>query len=180
VALFWRHYSPARHSVSFLDGTESTVLENWQAKESIGAIAASVTFCLFLFSYFTLRVNFHANARQSFMNAVYDGDRQMMNNPDLWTVFDSNDFGLEPKSDAESVARRTSFMYFYFNLFETAYLYHRKSGVLGILRNQESYDALDRRVRNFFTNSQAARTLWRKHEQLYEKSFRAYLDPIVS
>ena len=47
------------------------MFENWQAKETLGALAASVTFCVFLFSYFTLRVNFHANARQNFMSAVY-------------------------------------------------------------------------------------------------------------
>jgi len=156
------------------------VLDNWQAKESIGVIAASVTFCLVVFSYFTLRVNFHANARFHFMNAVYDGDKQMMNNPDLWTIFDENDFGLVPNSEANWVAKRTSFIYYYFNIFETAYLNHRKSGVLAIFRNQESYDTLDRRVRNFFKNSQAARIQWKKNHDLYEPSFRRYLEPIVS
>lgn len=150
------------------------MFENWQAKETIGT-----TFCVFLFSYFTLRVNFHANARQGFMNAVYDLEKQMMSNPDLWTVFDSNEFGLTPKADAESAAKRTSFMFYYFNLFETAYLNHRKSGVLGIMRNQESFETLDRRVRNFFGHCDQARELWRRSEHLYEKSFRAYLDPIV-
>lgn len=156
------------------------MLENWQAKETIGALAAGLTLCVIVFSYFTLRVNFHATARQHFMNTVYDLERQMMNNPDLWTVFDENDFALEPKTEPEAVARRASFMYSYINLFETGYLSHRKSGVLGLFRNQESFDTLDRRVKNFFNNSSAARALWKKHQHLYEKSFRAYIDPIVA
>jgi hypothetical protein len=155
------------------------MLDQWQAKETIGVIAATVTFCLVLFSYFTLRVNFHANARQSFMNAVYDLDRQMMNNPDLWTVFDRNDFGLEAKTEPESVARRTAFLNYYLNLFETAYLNHRKSGILGILKNQESFETLDRRVKNFFKNSRQARTLRQNQRGLYEPSFQTYLEPIV-
>ncbi|HLF78897.1 MAG TPA: hypothetical protein VJB57_15570 [Dehalococcoidia bacterium] len=97
------------------------MLDNWQAKESIGAIAACVTFALVVFSYFTLRVNFHANARQNFMNAVYDLDRQMMNSSDLWTVFDKNDFALVPNPEADAAAKRTAFLYYYFNLFETAF-----------------------------------------------------------
>jgi hypothetical protein len=113
------------------------------------------------------------------MNAVYDLDKQMMNNPDLWTVFDGNEFGLEPKPDQESAAKRASFVYYSINLFETAYLNHRKSGVLGILRNQESYETLDRRVRNFFRKSQTARTLWRSNQGLYEPTFQKYLEPIV-
>ena len=72
-----------------------------------------------------------------------------------------------------------SIMFYYFNLFETANMNHRKSGVLGIMRNQESFETLDRRVKNFFGNCEAGRQLWRRSEHLYEKSFRAYLDPIV-
>ncbi len=156
------------------------MLDNWEAKESIGAVAASLTFGVFLFSYFTLRVNFHANARQHFMNAVYDLDRQMMSNPDLWTVYDHNDFGLEQKQDAGSAATRAAFVYYFFNLMETAHFNHRKSGILGLMRNQESYEAVDRRVRKFVGSSTSARTLWRKNRGLYETSFQKYLDPIVN
>jgi hypothetical protein len=156
------------------------VFENWQAKETIGVIAASLTLCVVLFSYFTLRVNFHANARQAFMNAVYDLDRQMMSNPDLWTIFDSNDFGLVQKTDPESQAKRAGFMTYYLNLMETTYLNHRRSGVLGLMRNQESFETLDRRIHNFLGNSTAARTLWKNTSRLYDRSFQAYLDPIVA
>ena len=156
------------------------MFDNWQAKETLTSVTVCVGFGVFIFSYFTLRINFYANARQHFMNAVYDLDKQMMSNPDLWTVFDQNDFALKPKPEAEWVAKRTAFIYYYFNLFETAYLNHRRSGVLAILRNQESYRTLDRRVRNFFKNSRAARTLWQKHRDFYEQSFQKYLDRIIS
>jgi hypothetical protein len=43
------------------------------------------------------------------MNAVYDVDKQLLNNSDLWAIFDKNDFALEPKLDADSVAKRTAF-----------------------------------------------------------------------
>lgn len=96
-------------------------------------------------------------ARNQYMNAVFDIDRQMVNHPELWAIYDGHALANARKTCPEASGRRQAFLYFHFNLFETVFNdYHR---VLQWLpRDEQHWRSWDNWIRRFFRGSSDARS----------------------
>ena len=55
------------------------------------------------------------------MSALFEIDKLMISHPDLWTIYDNSTIEL-PKSDVpKEKAKRRSFIFYHFNLFEVTH-----------------------------------------------------------
>ena len=92
------------------------------------------------------------------MNARFDIDRQLVNRPELWAIYDDHPMSASRSNEPEAVSRRQAFLYFHFNLFETAYNDYNK--VLRRTRTDEQDWVWDAWIRRFFrASSEAAKSL---------------------
>src|SRR4051794_609966 len=66
-------------------------------------------------------------ARNQYMNALFDLDRQLIARPELWAIHDDHPMVRTRSHDPEAAARREAFIYLHLNLFESVYNDYHKS-----------------------------------------------------
>jgi hypothetical protein len=98
-------------------------------------------------------------SRNQYTTALFDIDRQLVNRPELWAIYDDHPMSASRSNEPEAVSRRQAFLYFHFNLFETVYNDYNK--ILPRTRTDEQYwRSWDAWIRHFFRASSEARSLF--------------------
>lgn len=93
------------------------------------------------------------------MTGLFDIDRQLVNRPELWAIYDDHPMSASRSSEPEAVSRRQAFLYFHFNLFETVYNDYNR--VLRRTRTDDQYwRSWDAWIRHFFRASSEVRSLF--------------------
>jgi hypothetical protein len=116
-------------------------------------------------------------ARNQYMNALFDIDRQLIARPELWAIYDNHYMASARSEDPETKARREAFIYLHFNLFETVYADYNK--ILRLARHDTIvWQSWDRWIRQFFGGSSEARALFIKEvaQDIFSKDFVAYVN----
>jgi hypothetical protein len=139
-------------------------------------VSAAVAFWGLRYTETTIRYG----ARNQYMNAVFDIDRQMVNHPGLWAIYDGHDVAKGRDTSPIESGRRQAFMYFHFNLFETVFNdYHR---VLRWLpRDEQHWQSWHNWIRGFFRASSDARAEFLRAADagIFIQDFIQYARPIV-
>lgn len=124
---------------------------------SVVSLLVSLLVAFHNWSYDRTTVRF--TSRNHYTNALFDIDRQLVNRPELWAIYDDHPMAAKRSMDPEAVARRDAFIYLHFNLFETVYNDYHK--VLQRTQTDEQYwRSWDSWIHYFFRTSSEARNLF--------------------
>lgn len=119
-------------------------------------------------------------ARNQYMNALFDIDRQLLSNPHLWAVYDNHPLASTKSSDPIEAARREAFIYLHLNLFETVFNDYRSLRVPD--KNDLAFWASwDSWIRLFFAGSQDARELFAsaRVQEIFHSDFVEYVNQVI-
>jgi hypothetical protein len=145
---------------------------------SIVSLALSVYVTLRNWRYSETTVRYVA--RNQSMNALFDIDRQLINRPELWAIYDDHPMAQGRDNGAEAKARRQAFIFFHFNLFESAFNDYNK-----VLRptkvDRQYWRSWDAWIHAFFRSSSEARTLLAEasSQQIFFGDFVEYMNEVV-
>jgi hypothetical protein len=120
--------------------------------------------------YLSLRTS----TMQEHFRALLQLDCQMINRPDLAAIYDYDPLSQKKSMDPIDVAKRTAFIYLYFNIFENVFIFYKN--ILGKKQNsmdKMSWEAWDRYIRRIITDSSEARALFRQEraKEAYSSDF---------
>lgn len=152
----------------------------WVLPSVIAIISLFVSLLVALRNWRYSETTVRYSARNQYMNALFDIDRQLISRPELWAIYDNHYMASELLDDAEAKARREAFIYLHLNLFETVYSDYNK-----ILRptkhDMEVWQSWDRWMRLFFTGSSEARALFTKEvsQKIFAGDFVVFVNKII-
>jgi len=131
------------------------------------------------FSYLSLR----ASTLNEHFRALVQLDCQIINHPDLAAIYDYDPLSQKKSMDPIDVAKRTAFIYLYFNIFENVYIFYKD--ILGKKQNSmdvKNWEAWERYIRRIFTESSEARTLFKQErsKEAYCSNFTTYVFDIIN
>ena len=114
------------------------------------------------------------------MSALFDIDKQLINNPELWTIYDNFPIGLQKSNDGKSLGQRRAFIFYHLNLFEvthtnyTRILYKNKA-------DREFWESMKAYMRQFLKCSTDARIIFKEPttQELYLPEFLKLMNEIV-
>ena len=85
----------------------------------VSVVALVVSFLTAVRTWISAVATFRSQARNNYMNALFDLNRQAIANPDLWSVYDAV---LVPASNEPlKTAQRLAFVWYHLNLFEVVH-----------------------------------------------------------
>jgi hypothetical protein len=127
------------------------------------------------------RVSVRQTIKNSYMTALFEIDKQLMNNPELWTIYENFPAGLEKSTDGKAVGQRRAFIFYHFNLFEvthtnyTRILYKNKA-------DKEFWASMEKYIKQFFHDSSEARAIFKdpSSRQVYLPGFIEMIDRIIN
>lgn len=146
---------------------------------SVVSLLVSLMVALRDWSYSKTSVRF--TSRNHYTNALFDIDRQLVNRPELWAIYDDHPMAANRSMDPEAVARRDAFIYLHFNLFETVYNDYHK--VLRRTQTDEQYwRSWDSWIHYFFRASAEARSLFANAvcQNIFFGDFVRYGNKVIS
>lgn len=119
-------------------------------------------------------------SRNQYVTARFDIDRQLVNRPELWAIYDDHPMSASRSNEPEAVSRRQAFLYFHFNLFETVYIDYNK--VLRRTRTDEQYwRSWEAWIRHFFRASSEARSLFADavSQDVFSGDFVVHINEVI-
>ena len=119
-------------------------------------------------------------SRNQYVTARFDIDRQLVNRPELWAIYDDHPMSASRSNEPEAVSRRQAFLYFHFNLFETVYIDYNK--VLRQTRTDEQYwRSWEAWIRHFFRASSEARSLFADavSQDVFSGDFVVHINEVI-
>jgi hypothetical protein len=127
------------------------------------------------------RTSIRQTIKNSYMSALFEIDKQLMNNPDLWTIYDSYPVGLQKSNDGKPLGQRRAFISYHFNLFEvthtnyTRILYKNKA-------DKEFWDSMQKYIQQFFKCSTEARNIFKETsiQELYLPDFLTLINKMIT
>jgi hypothetical protein len=124
--------------------------------------------------------NVRYSARNQYMNALFDIDRQLLNRPDLWAIYDDHYMAASKSAAVEDRARREAFLYYHLNLFETVFNDYNGSLTLND-RDQRFWESWQAWIVDFFRSSSEARTLFQKDiaQGIFHRQFVDHVNAII-
>jgi len=146
-------------------------LGDWQAVapviSSVGSVISAICFVTTLFlTWWTIQTTLRNNeliakynARNSLSSLLIDVDKQLIEWPELWCIYDN---ATLPKCDSpEAKAKRDAFIYQHFNMFEAAHSYYTADEKINPNTNDREYNASwNGYMSQFFNQSSDARALF--------------------
>jgi hypothetical protein len=116
------------------------------------------------------------SARQDHIGMLLDIDKQLIEKPELWLIYDDYLAPSGVKNDPWDPARREAFIYLHLNMFEAFFDFHRQLAPLWVA--DEEYEKSWRHyIKDFFDRSSEARKVWDKQRarQLYSIGFVGFI-----
>ncbi|MEN3327892.1 MAG: hypothetical protein V7638_2699 [Acidobacteriota bacterium] len=152
----------------------------WLATSIIAITSLLVSLIVALRNWRYSETTVRYSARNQYMNALFDIDRQLIARPELWAIYDNHYMASALSIDAEAKARREAFIYLHLNLFETVYSDYNKT--LNLTRHDtEVWRSWERWMRQFFTGSSEARAVFTKEmsQDIFASDFVGYINKII-
>lgn len=146
---------------------------------SVLSLLISLAVALRDWSYSKTSVRY--TSRNHYTNALFDIDRQLVDRPELWAIYDDHPMAANRSMDLEAVARRDAFIYLHFNLFETVYSDYHK--VLRRTQTDEQYwRSWDSWIHHFFRASAEAGSLFTNavSQHIFFGDFVLYGNKVIS
>ena len=123
--------------------------------------------------------------RNEFQRMLIDLDKELIANPRLWAVYDSNPMPNERIEDPVEQARVEAFAYMHLNVFELVYSFFNDPGDLTRVE-RGAWQQWDAHLRVFLKGSSLAQTLMHSPDvaEMYAPSFvkhvRSHVDELQS
>lgn len=119
-------------------------------------------------------------SRNQYMNALFDIDRQLIDRPELWAIYDNHEMALSRSNEAGAKARRDAFLYLHFNLFETVYVDYNKI-LQPTQHDNEFWKSWEAWMYQFFEGSSEARALFTRPmaQTIFSKAFVDYINSLL-
>ena len=114
------------------------------------------------------------------MSALFDIDKQLTNNPTLWTIYDEFPLGLKKDNDSMDKARRRAFICHHFNLFEVTHTNYTQI-LFKNKRDNEFWQSMTKYIVQFFRTSTEAREIFKEEDtqELYLPKFVDFINKII-
>jgi hypothetical protein len=147
---------------------------------AISGVALFVSVIVAIKSSRLAEVQLRYISRNHYMNALFDIDRQMLNNPSLWAIFDSHPLARNKSMDAEEQAKRQAFLLFHLNLFDNIYEDYQRRLKLR-KRDREYWESWNHWIKYVMRSSSEARDLFFscKKDGIYPEHFLMYMSTII-
>jgi hypothetical protein len=128
---------------------------------SCGLIPASAALLVGFAVWWFNQLSIRRSARQDHVRMLLDIDRQLIEKPELWLVYDDFPVPSGEKKDkcAWDPARRKAFVYFHLNTFEAFFDFHRSLAPIWEV-DKEYEKSWKHYIKDFFKRSPEARELW--------------------
>ena len=116
-----------------------------------------VGFLVWWFNQWSIR----RSSRQDHVRMLLDIDRQLIEKPRLWLIYDDYPIPSGEKKDEDTwdPARREAFIYFHLNMFEAFFDFHRQLAPLWDA-DKEYEKSWRLYIKDFFKRSSEARKVW--------------------
>jgi hypothetical protein len=126
---------------------------------SATAIGVSVAVAFFWTRRYNLATLRYVS-RNNYMNALFDINRQMIAQPQLWAVWDAQAIGPDFRDTPLEACRRRAFLWYHLNLFETVWAdYHTHNIRKASETDRRYWRSWDRTIQSFLAGSAEAREL---------------------
>lgn len=146
----------------------------------IPIVISSLALIVSLIGWNYSRINVRQTIKNSYMAALFDIDKQLTNNPILWTIYDEFPSGLTKDGDPMDKARRRAFIYHHFNLFEVTHTNYTQI----LFKNKidcEFWDSMTNFIIQFFRTSAEARAIFKEDltQELYLSDFLIFINKTI-
>jgi hypothetical protein len=131
-----------------------------------------VGFLVWLFNQWSIR----RSARQDHIRMLLDIDKQLIEKPELWLIYDDYPAPAGRQQDPWDPARREAFIYFHLNMFEAVFDFHRWLAPTWEV-DKEYEKSWKHYVKDFFDRSSEARRVWeiQRTRTLYSTGFVSFI-----
>lgn len=147
----------------------------------VAIFISSLALIISILGWRNSRVSVRQTIKNSYMSALFDIDKQLINNPDLWTIYDNYPKGLQKSDEGKHLGQRRAFIFYHFNLFEvthtnyTRILYKNKA-------DKEFWEAMKNYIVQFFNCSSESRLIFKEPQtqELYLPDFLILINGIIN
>lgn len=125
------------------------------------------------------KANIRQTIKNSYMSTLFDIDKQLINLPILWTIYDKSPFKLDEKE--EDKARKRAFIYYHFNMFEITHTNYTKV-LFKNSSDKEFWTSMTKYINQFFRTSTLARQLFKEEytQELYLPNFVNFINNMIT
>ena len=126
------------------------------------------------------RISIRQTIKNSYMSALFDIDKQLINTPSLWTIYDEFPEGLIKDNDPKETGQRRAFIDYHFNLFEVTHTNYTRI-LFKNRADREFWESMKKYIIQFFKSSTEARNIFKEEntQQSYLTEFVILVNDII-
>ena len=126
------------------------------------------------------RISIRQTIKNSYMSALFDIDKQLINTPSLWTIYDEFPEGLIKDNDPKEKGQRRAFIDYHFNLFEVTHTNYTRI-LFKNRADREFWESMKKYIIQFFKSSTEARNIFKEEntQQSYLTEFVILVNDII-
>ena len=126
-------------------------------------------------------VNIRYASRNHYMTVLFELDKQLINNPKLWAVYDTHPLSSSKLNETpEEKAKREAFIWFHFNLFES--VFNDYNNVIKLTKvDSQFWESWKSNIELFLGNSLEARKLFKDSfsQRIFIKDYVTFMNEII-